>query len=852
MKLSSLRFGLLLAAILCIWFWPSIFGGKVLLPLDLLWQHPPHEPPEGVEGIHNPLLGDMLYENYFWQTFYRRSILSGEAPFWNPGTYCGHPFYATGLGSVFYPFSLLFLIVPVTYASVIYTGMHLWLGGMFLYWFCRRIGVGAFGSAVGGVISASCGFLAMRLLWPPLLGSAIWLPLMLLCVHWMSDSGNVRQACGRVAASAVVFALPVLGGFFEIAMYTYIVAALFAAARMLHVLISARSWRRTAGLAGQFAAVVGLASMLAAPQILPFLVVKDLNIRRGQIGYQDVVHRALKAGNLLPMLMPDIFGNPSEHMTWDLQRRRFVPIETRVGTDHYHFGTRNYSENGYYLGLLPLLLMLLPMTGRGQHRWFFYGLLALSVPLAFGAPLYRVLYALVPGFDQVRTPFRWMFPATFAIAVLAGIGAHAWHARLGREEESERRPATWSRASGILLVAISLLMVGLTLILLAYPDPAIRWAERFRASSVLLSSGGAPPDAPALAGHLWGSAMRFTLFLAVAVTLIALPLLRRMDRRGSGVASLMLLAWVAADAGLANATFMTHSDPAWLEREPASVTFLKQDEDVFRVARFGQDIVLHPNLAALEGLHDVGGYDSVIPRDFATYLNAIEPQRTLWWNQIRGFVQDTSIDSALFKLLNVRYLLTSPDEWIDHPDWELVHEGNMCVYRCRDEWSRVFMVHEAQGVESLDEALYLLAEDKVDPRKVALVEGQAVSLDAASDGNDHRGRVEIREYRNNRVDLDTVSDAQGVVVLTDFMYPGWQAYVDDLPAKILRVDGIFRGVVVPAGQHIVSFRFEPPHAVGWGLCGAAILLMGVGGVLSGQRRGAPKEHGHDHATPAGL
>jgi hypothetical protein len=58
-----------------------------------------------------------------------------------------------------------------------------------------------------------------------------------------------------------------------------------------------------------------------------------------------------------------------------------------------------------------------------------------------------------------------------------------------------------------------------------------------------------------------------------------------------------------------------------------------------------------------------------------------------------------------------------------------------------------------------------------------------------------------------RVEVDTPEPA--FLVLSEAYYPGWLATIDDRPAEIYRTDIAFRGVVVPAGRHMVQMQFRP-------------------------------------------
>jgi uncharacterized membrane protein YfhO len=55
----------------------------------------------------------------------------------------------------------------------------------------------------------------------------------------------------------------------------------------------------------------------------------------------------------------------------------------------------------------------------------------------------------------------------------------------------------------------------------------------------------------------------------------------------------------------------------------------------------------------------------------------------------------------------------------------------------------------------------------------------------------------------------TECPSEGLLVLRDSWYPGWMAFVDGKKVPILRINGCFRGVMVPAGGHMLRFVYRP-------------------------------------------
>jgi uncharacterized membrane protein YfhO len=62
--------------------------------------------------------------------------------------------------------------------------------------------------------------------------------------------------------------------------------------------------------------------------------------------------------------------------------------------------------------------------------------------------------------------------------------------------------------------------------------------------------------------------------------------------------------------------------------------------------------------------------------------------------------------------------------------------------------------------------------------------------------------------------------SNGVLVLSELFYPGWEARVNGAPERIDEVEGGLRGIAVPAGESRVTVDYAPQ-------------TVRLGGILSG-------------------
>ena len=73
------------------------------------------------------------------------------------------------------------------------------------------------------------------------------------------------------------------------------------------------------------------------------------------------------------------------------------------------------------------------------------------------------------------------------------------------------------------------------------------------------------------------------------------------------------------------------------------------------------------------------------------------------------------------------------------------------------------------------------------------------------------GEVELVKYKPNHLSYRYNSAEGGLCVFSEIFYDkGWKAYVDGWEAKYLRADYVLRAMVLPAGEHIVEWRYRAP------------------------------------------
>ena len=196
----------------------------------------------------------------------------------------------------------------------------------------------------------------------------------------------------------------------------------------------------------------------------------------------------------------------------------------------------------------------------------------------------------------------------------------------------------------------------------------------------------------------------------------------------------------------------------------------------------------------------IGGYSAVKPRrmqqlfDYQIAKNNIE----------------------VLNMLNVKYIIQTDSTGASVPVANPEFNGN------------AWFVNDIKLVNSADEEMKALTA--FNSKKTAIINKEwSSSLPNTTIKKDSLASIKLLSYKPNKIKYVSTNDNEGVAVFSETYYPkGWIATIDGKEATIFRSNYVLRTLKIPAGKHIIEFKFEP-EVVKVG--GTIALVSSIGMVL---------------------
>ncbi len=704
-----------------------------------------------------------------WRVYGFALLKEGVFPFWNPLNGMGAPLFANYQTAFLYPLSWilypLFLgggAPALAWGYTILVPVHLGIAGIGTALLLKEIGINARGQVIAALAFSLCSYFVARASFFSMIWAGVWLPWLVWAIERVIKSERLVQRWLRIIVLALIAANQLLAGHAQLTWYSMIFAGFWALLRIFNL----PSWASRIRMIGYFGLGMALTILLASIQLFPTFEYLLQSQRSNAVDYEYAMNYSFWPWRLLGFLLPNLFGNPGQGNYWG-------------------FGA--YWEDAIYIGLFPFLLALRSIglifvsksasdkdSDRRKMVRFLWVVALVAVTLSLGrnTPIFPWLYRNVPTFDMFQAPTRWMFLAVFSLAMLAGFEAHSWQCPIG----NQRKRFKMLSAAG---VAISM---GTLLGRFFLPQIEKTFIQSFMLLGVWLFSGS-------LVALLTPAEAVFnrkqTMWNMIAVSVIILDL---------WIANISTNPYIKMGY-FDTESFSAHAFttggrvliPSLVETRLKFEKFLSF-RDFYENSNWEEMKSLPlPNLNLLSGVAMVNNFDPLVTNRYNKWME--------WLNELPSETANHQLEKVgvgtVIVLQNEQNLNWQAKSLKPAPrvDWRGCQKVIM-----QDEEILNFMVLQAGKLSVSEECIIVEAGDqcRIEPTET-----------------ESNVTIEVLRDEVNLFEVSVNTASTGWVRLSDSWYPGWTATIDGQSAKVERVDYMFKGVCVPAGNHILTLRYLP-------------------------------------------
>ena len=204
-----------------------------------------------------------------------------------------------------------------------------------------------------------------------------------------------------------------------------------------------------------------------------------------------------------------------------------------------------------------------------------------------------------------------------------------------------------------------------------------------------------------------------------------------------------------------------------------------EDKSHFRVANFAKNLMEDGTTSYFH--QSIGGYHAAKMRRYQELFE----------------YQIAKQNMQVLNMLNTKYFIV-PDQ-----------SGVLQVQQNPDANGNVWFVNTLKKVQNATQEMNTL--DSLDTKTTAIVDVNMFSeLENFSIQKDSTASISIEKYAVTSLTYQSTSQKEQFAVFSEIYYDkGWNAYIDGKSVPHYSVNYVLRGMKIPAGNHIIEFKFEP-------------------------------------------
>ncbi|TVQ07251.1 MAG: hypothetical protein EA361_18615 [Bacteroidetes bacterium] len=489
------------------------------------------------------------------------------------------------------------------------------------------------------------------------------------------------------------------------------------------------------------------------------------------------------------LLIPNAKGGATGSISENRRAMSAVEPAARrnVGQGNQYWGDQPFTSGPVYVGAVVLFLFFLSLFFlKGPLKWGLLTAAILAIMLSWGKnfmPFTEFFIDYIPGYNKFRAVSMTLVVAELVIPALAFLGLHQLYQ--GNVKINLKHPA--------FLTALSL-TAGIALFF--YMGPRLFFSFFSQEESAMFKDWMMQEQGQAemirqiqynlesaRVAIFRADAMRSALFALSAGIIV---LLFALDKIKKPLFIVLIAGLIVLDMWPVNRRYFDDSNFVSKRQvenpyQPtrANLQILQDTDTPFRV--YNVTLSSFNDASTSWFHHSIGGYHGAKLQRY---------QELIDYHITQGNME-------VLNMLNTRYLIV-PDQ-----------NRQPAVSFNEDALGHAWFVSEIQWVENADEEIEALYD--IDPAYTALIDRRfedkvTISLTPP----DNQNRIELVHYQPNELRYESVAAKPGIVLFSEIYYPhGWKVFVNGEEAEHFRANYILRAMVVPAGESIIEFRFEP-------------------------------------------
>ncbi len=508
-------------------------------------------------------------------------------------------------------------------------------------------------------------------------------------------------------------------------------------------------------------------------------------------------------GETFTLLVPNTKGGASVPLAMNEKAMEkanpmYMNIYRQIGQ---YWGEQPGTSGPVYAGAFVMFLFILGLfIVKGPMKWALLAATILSILLSWGKNFMGFtdfFIDYIPMYSKFRTVSSILVVAEFTIPLLGMLAL----------KELVERPQLLKERTKDFLISFGL-TGGLALLFALVPK---LFFSSYVSTMEMQALQGIPAEqlVPLLANL---EEVRMSMFTADAwrsffIILVGVALLWMYSagklKQTVLVGSLIVLCLV--DMWDVNKRYLY--DGQFVEKQEQTRTFeptetdkmILQDKDLnYRVLNLAGNTFNENNTSYWH--KSIGGYHAAKLRRYQEMIEEhISPEMSTLFKEVASAGGDMdSLDASKFpvlNMLNARYFIFP------------LEGGRTVPLRNPFTLGNAWFVNDIQYVNNANEEIEAI--HGLDPIQKAVVDKRFESVVKPSSVADSSCSIELTSYEPNDLKYEVNSTNGGTVVFSEIYYPGWQAYIDGKEVEHGRANYILRAMNVPAGQHVVEFKFDP-------------------------------------------